>query len=101
MKLVTKLAAGAAGAILALLTMGGTASAGHSHFVVIDNPSSGETTCQYIGSGQTDISDPDHGGYHRIHGNVHTGTPGTDGNGTTVDRDINEGNYNCDVVRQP
>ncbi len=101
MTLRNKVGAGIAAATFGVLAMGGTASARHAHFVVIDNPATGETTCQYIGSGQTSIADPGHGGYHQIHENVHTGTPGKDGRGTTVDRDTNEEGYDCETVRQP
>ena len=54
---------------------GATAYAAHSHFVYIE----ATDTCQYIGEGQTSISDPTAGGYHRIHNNVHLGMPGMDG----------------------
>ena len=101
MTLRNKLGAGIAAAAFGVLAMGGTASAGHAHFVVIENPATGETTCQYIGSGQTSIDEIDHGGFHKIHDNVHTGTPGTDGRGTTFDKESNQGNYDCDTVRKP
>ena len=67
------------------------ALAGHGHFVVIEATG----TCQYIGHGQTSIADADHGGHHRIHDNVHTGTPGTDGRGTTFDKASNQDAYDC------
>lgn len=76
------------------------ASAGHEHFVIIDNPANGTHTCQYIGSGQTSISDTGHGGYHRIHDNVHTGRPGTDDHGTDFDKDANLSLQDCDVTRR-
>lgn len=88
-------------AACAVALMTGTAGADHDHFVVIENPASGATTCQYVGQGQTDISDPAHGGHHRIHDNVHTGTPGTDGRGTTFDKEANQDAHGCDVVRRP
>lgn len=101
MKIKTRCAVGVGAGILALVSMGGAASAGHAHFVVIENPATGTTTCQYIGSGQTSISDHDHGGYHKIHDNVHTGRPGTDSRGTAFDKQSNQANYDCDIVRQP
>lgn len=76
------------------------ASAGHEHFVIIDNPADGTRTCQYIGSGQTSISGTGHGGYHRIHDNVHIGQPGTDDNGTDFDKDANLPAHDCDVIRR-
>lgn len=76
------------------------ASAGHEHFAIIDNPANGTRTCQYIGSGQTSISDTGHGGYHRIHYNVHTGRPGTDDHGTDFDKDANLSLHDCDVIRR-
>lgn len=96
-----KLIAGVVSAACATILMTGTASAGHRHFVVIENPATGMTTCQYVGHGQTAISAPQHGGYHRIHDNVHTGTPGTDDRGTTFDKEANQGNHDCDLVRRP
>ncbi len=42
---------------------------------------------------QTSIDDSDHGGHHRFHDNVHTGTPGTDGRGNTFDKQGNLANY--------
>lgn len=101
MTLRNKVGAGIAAAAFGVLAMGGTASADHAHFVVIDNPATDETTCQYIGSGQTSIADLDHGGHHRIHDNVHTDGPGTDGRGTTFDKEGNIGKYDCETVRQP
>lgn len=83
----------------ALALVAAPADAGHEHFVVIDNPVDGTTTCQYIGSGQTSISDADHGGYHRIHDNVHAGRPGSDANGTDVDKHDNLSQRDCDTVR--
>jgi hypothetical protein len=44
------------------------AFAAHDHFVVTPN---GE--CHQVAFGQTAISDPDAGGYHRFHENVHLG----------------------------
>lgn len=96
-----KLLIAPATAVCALALLTGSAAAGHDHFVVIENPASGTTTCQYIGQGQTDISDPAHGGFHRIHDNVHTGTPGTDGRGTTFDKEANQASHDCAIVRRP
>lgn len=94
-----KLILGAVVVTGALSLAAGPAAAGHGHFVVIDNPGTGTTTCQYVGHGQTSIDDADHGGRHRIHDNVHTGQPGTDGRGTTFDKHDHLGNHDCDVVR--
>lgn len=81
-----------AGMTVAALGLGAApAMAGHAHFVYIDATG----TCQYVGHGQTSITDDTHGGHHRIHDNVHTGTPGTDGQGNTFDKSDNEGNYDC------
>ena len=57
---------------LFVLATAGTAFAAHDHY--IDTPG---TLKDNIGSGQTGISDSDHGGYHKIHDNVHVGTPGS------------------------
>lgn len=94
-----KLIVGALTGAAALLMTASPVSAGHAHFVIIDNPSTGTRTCQYVGSGQTSISDADHGGYHRIHDNVHTGRPGTDDHGTAFDKHVNLAQSNCDVTR--
>ncbi len=91
---------GALTGIAALALSVAPASAGHDHFVIIDNPANGTRTCQYIGSGQTRISDPGHGGYHRIHDNVHTGQPGTDSHGTAFDKGSNLSRHACDVIRR-
>ncbi|MFC4801858.1 hypothetical protein ACFPA1_21230 [Neobacillus sp. GCM10023253] len=48
------------------------AFAAHQHYLVTP----GQTVCD-IGSGQTSIDDPNHGGYHQFHEHVHLGTPGT------------------------
>jgi len=54
------------------LTISGTAAwAGHDHYVVTPN---GE--CHQVAGGQTAINDPDHGGYHRFHDNVHRDATG-------------------------
>lgn len=79
----------------ALTAMGAPAHAGHAHFVHIE----ATNTCQYVGHGQTSIDEEGHGGYHRIHDNVHTGTPGTDGRGNTFDKQGNVGNYDGCVER--
>ncbi len=73
----------------ALMALGAPAHAGHAHFVHIE----ATNTCQYVGHGQTSTADPDHGGYHRIHDNVHTGAPGTDGRGNTFDKSDNLWKY--------
>lgn len=92
--------------IAAALTLAGTlvlgsasTSAHHSHYVIIDNPATGHRTCQYVGHGQTSIDGAHHGGHHRIHDNVHTGTPGTDDHGTGFDKDSNLDASDCDSVR--
>lgn len=48
------------------------AFAAHDHY--IDTP--GHTNTE-LGKGQTSIEDSDHGGFHRLHDNVHLGTPGS------------------------
>lgn len=75
----------------ALVASSAPASAGHDHFVYIDATG----TCQYVAHGQTAIDDPDHGGHHRFHNNVHTGTPGSDGRGNTFDKEANVDRYEC------
>ena len=95
-----KLFIGALTGVVALAMSVAPAGAGHDHFVIIDNPAHGTRTCQYIGSGQTSISDDGHGGYHRIHDNVHTGQPGTDSHGTDFDKASNLSLHDCDVVRR-
>lgn len=76
-----------------LLTMGGTAFADHAHFVVITDPRSGETTCQYLANGESEPA-PN----HPLHNNVHLGQPGSDDHGTDFDKDANEA-ARCDNVR--
>lgn len=85
-KLFTVLAAGAALALPA-----SPALAHHDHFVHIGSTD----TCQYVAHGQTSIDDADHGGHHRFHDNVHTGTPGTDDRGNTFDKEDNVSGYSC------
>lgn len=75
----------------ALVALSAPASAGHDHFVYIEATG----TCQYVAHGQTAIRDTDHGGHHRFHDNVHTGTPGTDGRGNAFDKQSNVGGYDC------
>jgi hypothetical protein len=66
-------------AIVAGLLAGGSlllpsaAYAGHDHFVVTPNGS-----CHQVALGQTAIDDPEHGGYHRFHENVHLGATESD-----------------------
>ena len=70
-----KLAAGIATAAFAVLAMGGTASAGHTH--CMDLPSG--TTIE-VAEGST--SQTSGGAFHQFHHNVHlgaTGDPGTPG----------------------
>lgn len=68
------------------------ALAHHDHFVYI----SSTHTCQYVAHGQTSIDEPAHGGHHRFHDNVHTGTPGTDLRGNTFDKQDNVSDYRVD-----
>lgn len=49
------------------------AHAAHDHFVVTPNGS-----CHQVAAGQTAIDDPEHGGYHRFHENVHLGATESD-----------------------
>jgi len=56
-------------AILSATVLGAApAEAAHDHFLVTPNGQ-----CHQVAQGQTGISDPDHGGYHRYHFNVHLG----------------------------
>jgi hypothetical protein len=61
----------AIGVLLVLAIGAATASAEHQHW--LQTPGA---CVEDLGSGQTGISDPDHGGYHRFHVNVHIGQPG-------------------------
>ncbi|MBM3939982.1 MAG: hypothetical protein FJ318_03625 [SAR202 cluster bacterium] len=63
-----------------MLAFASIARAGHEHFLVTPG-----TCVEDIAKGQTAIGDPDHGGYHRFHTNVHAGTPG--GAGGPLHRD--------------
>ncbi|MDP3984570.1 MAG: hypothetical protein Q8Q52_06165 [Acidimicrobiia bacterium] len=56
-------------ALMAVFGMLGTgpAWAGHDHFIVTP------AGCHQVAQGQTGITDPGHGGYHRYHFNVHLG----------------------------
>lgn len=78
---------------VALIAMGGTAFADHAHFVIITDPSTGETTCQYLAAGQSEPART-----HPLHTRVHTGTPGGDEHGTDFDKEANEW-ARCDTVR--
>jgi hypothetical protein len=51
-----------------VLVMALPAFAGHDHFVETPNGK-----CHQVAQGQTSIDDPDHGGYHKFHVNVHQG----------------------------
>jgi len=64
----TRISIGLAVAIAGGLAPATAAWAGHDHYVLTPNGK-----CHQIGSGQTAIDDPGHGGYHRIHANVHLG----------------------------
>jgi hypothetical protein len=73
---IKKLATGALATMMlgaAALAFGspGTAHAEHEHWLLTPG-----TCVQDLGSGQTSIDDPGHGGYHRFHLNVHLGVPG-------------------------
>ena len=59
-----------AGAIIGGGTVAGAspAWADHDHYVMTPNG-----RCHQVASGQTGIGDPDHGGFHRFHANVHLG----------------------------
>ena len=93
-------ATGVAGVLTAIvLGTAGAAFAGHAHFVIREDRS-GTTYCQYVASGQTSISDPSHGGYHRFHENVHVGKPGSDTHGNDFDKASNEA-ARCDIVYWP
>ena len=71
----------------------GTAFADHGHFVVITDPRTGDTTCQYLAGGTSEPA-PN----HPLHTLVHTGRPGSDSHGTDVDKASNE-SLRCDKVR--
>jgi hypothetical protein len=58
----------AAGIIGGTTLSGGAAWAAHDHFIETPNGA-----CHQLAEGQTSIADPDHGGYHRYHDNVHVG----------------------------
>jgi len=63
-----------AAVMVAMMALTSPAFAEHKHY--LQTP----TTCvEDIAKGQTAISDTEHGGYHRFHENVHTGTPGEPG----------------------
>lgn len=59
--------------VAALTSLGspGSARAEHGHWLLTPG-----TCVENMGSGQTSIDDPDHGGYHQFHANVHLGVPG-------------------------
>ncbi len=84
---------GIATAVIASIPMTATAWADHAHFVVITEPRTGTTTCQYLAAGHSEPA-PE----HPLHELVHLGSPGTDGHGTDVDKSANEANR-CGVVR--
>ncbi len=58
----------AAGIIAGATLTAGNAWAAHPH--VIETPNG---RCHQVAQGQTSIGDPDHGGFHRYHANVHQG----------------------------
>ena len=88
-----KLLAGVVTGAVALIAVGGTAFADHAHFVIITDPSTGETTCQYLAAGRSEPAK-----IHPLHTRVHTGTPGKDTHGTDFDKEANESSR-CDTVR--
>ncbi len=71
--------------------MGGTSFADHAHFVIITDPSTGETTCQYLAAGRSEPART-----HPLHTRVHTGTPGEDRHGTDFDKEAKESSR-CDT----
>ena len=93
MVLRRKILAGVATAAVGVIGMAGTAGADHAHFVVITDPNTGDTTCQYVAAGR---SEPAPG--HPLHHRVHLGTPGSDTHGTDFDKSANESGR-CDSVR--
>lgn len=88
-----KLVVGLGIAAASVLTMGGTAAADHSHFVVITHPVTGVRTCQYLAHGTSEPA-PN----HPLHNLVHLGTPGGDDHGTDVDKGANQA-ARCDIAR--
>lgn len=82
-------------ALAAMLLPAAPALAHHGHFVHVR----ATNTCQFVAHGQTSIDDAGHGGHHRFHDNVHTGTPGTDGRGNGIDKAANLANYEGCTVR--
>jgi len=80
-----------AGAItVAGLAIGATpAAAGHDHYVMTPNGK-----CHQVAAGQTGITDPDHGGYHRFHANVHLGATEPAENDS-----LGDGNANVQVFK--
>ena len=80
--------------VIALLAAGVAVStavpalAAHDHYVVTPNGD-----CHQVAQGQTSIADPDHGGYHRFHVNVHIGATGAE------NRVLGDGNARVDVYK--
>ena len=66
------------------------ASAGHDHYVMTPNGK-----CHQVAAGQTGITDPDHGGYHRFHDNVHLGATESAENPDS----LGDGNANVQVFK--
>jgi len=62
-----RIAVAALSMVLVVMTAG-PALAAHDHFVETPNGN-----CHQVAQGQTSIDDPNHGGYHRFHVNVHLG----------------------------
>ena len=87
-----KLVGAVATVVTTMVGASGTAFANHGHFVVITNPRTGETTCQYLAGGGSEPA-PN----HPLHTLVHKGTPGTDDHGTDIDKADNE-SLRCNKV---
>lgn len=67
----------------------GPAWAGHDHFIVTP------AGCHQVAQGQTGITDPDHGGYHRYHFNVHLGATES----TTSPDNLGDGNSPVQIFK--
>lgn len=94
---ITRLALAAATFTAATLLAAQPAGADHAHFIYQPEKGNHAATCRHIAAGQTEKAADDPGG-HAFHEHVHTGQPGSDGNGTDFDKDSNAGNYECTFV---
>lgn len=72
----------------AAMTVAVPAFAEHDHYIVTPNG-----VCHQVAEGQTSIADPEHGGYHRFHQNVHLGATGDE------NRALGHGNSQVDVYK--